>query len=221
MFLMVFASWQFVTLVDNFLNIYQGIIFRSLFVSILYSITMLLLSTDVFNFAVSTEWLLLKHTELILAISRSSSVFSCVTSCSISLTTQLFLLHHTLPKCPILLHSVHILPYTQHCLGRCVPPQYLHGCHGVLLWCIGIFVLLSMTFLGTSFLSKCLDSVIVFNTAAWALCASTLLAHSNTPPLVIWSSFFAVVNSFIISSSMVLSCSPCINCSLRCLLTSW
>ena len=32
---------------------------------------------------------------------------------------------------------------------------------------------------------------------------------------------FTVVNSFIISSSMLLSFSPCINCSLSCLSTSW
>ena len=202
------------------MNIYQGIIFLSLPVSISYCITMLLLSTDVFNLAVSIEWLLLKHTEFILTISRSSSVYSYVTSCSISLTTLLFLLWHTLQKCAILLHSMHVLPYAGHCLGGFVPPQYLHSCHGVLLWCIGIFVLFSLTFLDTFILSNCLDSVIVFNTATWALCTSTLLVHANTPQLFILSSFFPVVISFIISSSMLLSFSPCINCSLSCLSTS-
>ena len=127
----------------------------------------------------------------------------------------------TLWKCPILLHSVHILPYTGHCLGRCVPPQYLHGCHCMLLWCINVFVLLSFTLLDILILSNWPDSVNVFNTATWALCTSTLLAHANLSPLVMWSSFFAAVNSLIISFGMHLSFSPCINCSLSFLLTSW
>ena len=181
---------------------------------------MLLLSTDVFNLAVSIGWLLLKHNELILTVSRSSSVYSCIPSCSISLTTLLFLLWQTQQKCSILLHSMHILPYAGHSPGGCIPPQYLHGFCAVLLWCIAIFVLLSLTFLETFILSNCLYSVIVFNTATWALCTSTLLARANITPLVIWPSFFAVVNSFIISSSMLLSFCPCINCSLSCLLTS-
>ena len=69
-------------------------------------------------------------------------------------------------------------------------------------------------------MSNCLDSVIVLNTATLALCTSTLLAHANTPPLVICSLFLAAVDSFIISSSMLLSFSPYINCSLSCLSTS-
>ena len=124
---------------------------------------------DIFNLVVSIEWLLLKYTELILTVSRLSSVYSCVTSCSISLTTLLLLLWHTLWKCPILLYSVQVLLYAGHCLGRCVQPQYLHGCHGVLLWCISIFVLLYLTFQHTFILSNCLDSVIVFNTATCPL----------------------------------------------------
>ena len=117
-----------------------------------------------------------------ITISKSSSVYSCVTSCSISLTTLLFLLLQTLWKCPILLHSVHVLPHAGHCLHRYVPPQYLHGCCGVLLWCICILVLLFLTLLDTFILSNCLDSVIVFNTAVWVLCTSTILVHANTPP---------------------------------------
>ena len=39
------------------------------------------------NLAVSIDQFLLKHTELILTFSRSSSVYSCDTPCSISLTT--------------------------------------------------------------------------------------------------------------------------------------
>ena len=107
---------------EQFLNIYQGIIFPSLPVSILYGITMLLLPKHISNLVFNIDWFLLMHTELILTISRSSSVYSCDISYSISLTTLFFLLWHTFQKCPILLHSVHALLYTGHCLGWWIPP---------------------------------------------------------------------------------------------------
>ena len=219
-FLMVFMSWDSVTLRKNFLNIYQGIIFPSLPVSILYGITMLLLHMHICNLAVSIDQFLVKHTELILTISRLSSVYSCDTSLSISLTILFFLLQQTFGKClnfiAICAHlAIHwALPWLVD------PPQYLHGCRSV-LWCTDVLALFSFTFLDSFISSNCIDSINVFNTAAWALCASTLLAHASTPPLVIQSSFFVAVNSFIISSNIHLSFRPWINCSLSCLLTSW
>ena len=95
--------------------------FPSLSVSILYSIITLLLTMHVSNLAVSINQFLLRHTELILTISISSSVYFYDTSCSISLTTLFLLLWQTFWKCPILLHSVHTLPYTGHCLGWWIP----------------------------------------------------------------------------------------------------
>ena len=142
---MVFVSWDSVPFGNNFLNIYQGIIFLSLPVSISYGITMLLLPMHIPNLVFSIGQFLLRHTELILTISRSSSVYSCDTSYSISLITLLFLLWQTFWKCHILLHSIHVLPYAGHCLGWCVSLQYLHGCHCALC-CIGILTLLSFTF---------------------------------------------------------------------------
>ena len=83
---------------------------------------------------------------------------------------------------------MHALLYAGHCLGWWILPQYLQGCHGVVR-CTGIPVLSSFTLLDIFILSNCLDSVSIFNTAAWALCAATLLAHAYTPPLVMQSSF--------------------------------
>ena len=69
--------------------------FLSLPVCILCSIIMLLLPTHISYLAVNINWFLLRHTELILTISKSSSVYSCDTSCSISLITLFFLLQQT------------------------------------------------------------------------------------------------------------------------------
>ena len=99
---------------------------------------------------------------------------------------------------------------TGHCLGACNLPQYLHGHH----WAVGpvgCLVLSSFVFLAILTLSNCHDSVMVFSTVVWALCASTLLAQANTPSLVISSLLLVAVNSFIISSSMHLSLSPLIS----------
>ena len=174
-----------------------------------------------YKFAVNMEWFLLKYTEVILTISTSSPVFSCMISYPSSLTALDFLLLHTLWKWPTLLHSIHILPYAGHCLGGCVLPQYLHAGHDGVLCCAGTLWLLVHIDLDTFILSNSLDSVIAFITAAWALFASTLFAHTSTFPLVICSSLFTVFNCLIISSSMFLSLSPWINCSFSCLSTFW
>ena len=144
------------------------------------------------------------YIELILTISISSCLYSWDTSCSISLTTLLLLLWQTFLKCPTLPHSAHILPYTGHCLGWWISPQYLHGCLCV-VWCTGALVLSSFAFFDSLILSICFDSIKVFSTAAWALCTSTLLVHANMSPLVMLSSVLVVVNYSIISSSIYLS----------------
>ena len=157
-----FMSRDSVTFGNNFLNIYQGIIFPSLPVSILNGIIMLLLPMHVSNLAVSFNQFLLRQTELILLVSRFSSVYSHDTSCSISLTTLFFLLlWQTLWKCPILLHFMHTLPYAGHCLGWWMPLQYLQGCCGV-VWCNGVLALFSFNFLDSFILSNCLDSINMF-----------------------------------------------------------
>ena len=167
------------------------------------------------------EWFLLKYTELILTISKSSPVFSWMISSCSSLTALDFLPLHTLWKWPTLLHSVHILPYAGHYLGGCVLPQYLYaGCDGVLC-CAGVLGLLVHAGLVTFILSNSLDSVIAFITAAWALCASLHFTHTRTFPLIICSSLFTVINSLIISSSMFFSLHPWMNCSFSCLCSSW
>ena len=106
-----------VTLGNNFLNMYQGIMLPSLPVSILYDIAMLLSPVYISNLAVSINQFLFMHTELVLNSSISSSLYSWSTSCSISLTTLLLLLRQTFLKCPILPHSIHILPYAGHSLS--------------------------------------------------------------------------------------------------------
>ena len=187
---MFFASWESATPGKNFFDIYNALYFHySLYLFYVILLCCYCLCTFlIWQFII--EQFFLKHTELILTVSKSSSVYSCETSCSILLTDLLFLLQQTFQKCPILLHSMHFLPYAGHCLGECVPPQFLHGCHCLLLWCINVFVLLSFTLLNSFILSNCLDSVNVFNTVTWSPCTSTLLGHANTPPLVIWSLFF-------------------------------
>ena len=55
--------------------------------------------------------------------------------------------------------------------------------------CTGVLTLSPFTLLDSFILSNCLVLVKVSNTATWALCISTLLAHANTPPLVMQSSF--------------------------------
>ena len=58
-------------LLGTFFSIYtRALYFCHSPVSILYGIAMLLLPTHISNLAVSTEQFLLKHTELILTISR-------------------------------------------------------------------------------------------------------------------------------------------------------
>ena len=107
-------------------------------------------------------------------------------TCSISFTTLLLLLWQPFLKCPILLHPTHILPYARHCLNWWFPPQYIHGCN-CMVWLTGALMMSSFVFLDTFTFLNYLDSVKVFSTAAWALCASILLAHTSMPPLVIWS----------------------------------
>ena len=135
-----------VTLGNNFLNIYQGIMLPSLPVSILYDIITLLSPACISNLVVSIDQFLFMHSELILTISISSSLYSWDTTSSMSLTTLFLLLQQTSLKCPTLPHSAHILPYAGQCLGWLIPPQHLHGCHCV-VQCTGALILLSFTFL--------------------------------------------------------------------------
>ena len=55
-------------------------------------------------------------------------LYSGVISNSFLFTAPLLLLWHTFLKCPILPHPAHVFLYAGHCLGRCTPPQYQHGC---------------------------------------------------------------------------------------------
>ena len=180
-------------------------IFPSLPISILYRITMVLPPDYVSSFAVNNDQFLFKCTKLILNVSILPSLYSYISSISSSYTA--LLLQYTFLKCLVLPHPADILLYTRHCLGACNLPQYLHGCH-----CVagsgGCLVLSSFAFFMLCTLSNCLNSVMIFNTAAWTLCASTLLAQASTLSLVIWSSVFVVVSSFMISSSIQLSFSP-------------
>ena len=93
---------------EQFFEYIPGNLLLSLSVSILYGIITLLLPMDISNLAVSINQFLFMHTELILTVSISSSVYSCDTSCSISLTILLLLLCQTFWKCSILLHSMHV-----------------------------------------------------------------------------------------------------------------
>ena len=166
--------------------------------SILYGSEMLFLPTYVFKFVVSIKWFLLKYTELILTISNSSHVFSCVISCPSLLTSLGFLLLHSLWKWPALLHLVHVLLCAGHCICVCVLPHYLHAGHDGMLCCAVFLRLLLCNGLDIFILLSSLDVVIVLITAAWALCAPTLFTHTGTFPLVICILLFTVVKSLII-----------------------
>ena len=141
-----------------------------------------------------------------------------------------FLLHLiNYPTFPTLAHSVEISNFVA--LHACLVILWVLSwqvCPATVFaqlpWCAALvhqyFCFACLDFSGYFILSNCPDSVNMFKTVTWALCTSTLLAHANTSPLVIHPLFFAVFNYFIISSSILLSFSPCINCSLSCLLTS-
>ena len=120
------------------------------------------------------------------------------------MTALVFLLLHTLQKCPTLLHSVHVLLYAGHCLGGCVLPQYLHAGHDGVLCCTSILGLLVHAGLDTFIFVKFFGFSNGAHYSCLAFCAST---SSRTFPLVICSSLFTVINSFIISSSMFLTLS--------------
>ena len=142
-----------------------------------------------------------KCTESILAVSSSPSLYPCDASSSSYFTAQPLLLWHTFLKCLVLPQPAHVFPYAGHCLGTCTLPQYWHG-HCCDVRPSGPLVPSSFSFFAIFTLSNGLNSVIVFKSAAWALCASTLFAQASIPPLVMWSSSFMAVKSFIISSSM-------------------
>ena len=198
----------------------NGIMLPLLLLSILYGITILLAPACISNSAVNDDQFLFKCTESILTVSISPSLYPCGTSSSSSFHAQSLLLWHTFLKCLVLPQTAHIFPYTGYCLSTFTPPQYQHG-HHCDVRSSGPLVLPSFGFFTIFTLSNCLDSVIVFKTAVWVLCASTLFAQASMPPLVMWSSSLAVVNSFIISSSMYLSFKPLMNCSFSCLSISW
>ena len=190
----VATSCSFVTSGNSFLKICMGIILPLLPMSILYGIFMLFLPADVFKLVVMMNQFVFNWTEYTLTISMSSLALSCMVSCPTSCSALVFLLLQTVLKWPNLLHSMHTLPYAGYCLGGCKLPQYLHACHAGVLDCAGLFGLSLHADLDT-FLSNSLDSVILFITAAWALCVPTLFAHVRTLPFVIWMLPLHTVNS--------------------------
>ena len=111
-------------------------------VSILHGTVILLLPVCISNFAVSINRFLFICTDLILTVSISPLLYSWDISSSISFIALLLLVWQTFLKCPISLHPAHVLSYARHCLGWCIPPQYLHGCHCV-VWLEQCLVLCS------------------------------------------------------------------------------
>ena len=168
-----------VTLGNNFLNMCQGIMLPSLPVSILYGTVSLLLPAHVANSEVHIDQFLYICTESILTVSISPLLSVGTSLAPFCLFLYFFccsIPSWNAPSC----HTphTHILPYTEHCLSWCNPPQYLHGCH-----CdvqpTGALVVSSFAFFDTFILLNCLDSVSIFKTAACALCASTLFAQAQ------------------------------------------
>ena len=115
-FLDLFSCSSFIFL-KSFLNVYSGIMFPSLPVSILYGISTVVSPTFVSKCAVISDRFLFKYTELILTVSISSSWGSCTISISTSCTTQSLLLLHTFLKWPVFPCPMHVFPYAGHCLG--------------------------------------------------------------------------------------------------------
>ena len=214
-FFMDFLSCSTVTFLNNFLNIYSGIMLLSLPVSYLYGISTMLLHACVSKCAVITNWLLFKCTKSILTVSTSSSWDSCSVLTSTSSTTWSHLLLHTFLKWPISPHPVHVFPYAGHCWGTWISLQYLHS-H---LWDIAFvfcLILLLFGFWATLILSNWHNSVISFNMAACGCCTPTLLALTNTPSLVFCLSLLLAVSSLITSSNITLSFNLWTNCSFSC-----
>ena len=143
-------------------------------------------------------------------------LYPCGTSSSSSFTAWSLLLLHTFLKCSVLPQPTHIFLYARHCLHVCTPPQYGH-CQYCDVGSSGPLVFSSFGLFAIFTLLNCLSSVTVFKTVVWALCTYTLFAQASMPPLVMWSSSLAVVNFFIISSSMYLSFKLWMNCSFSCL----
>ena len=178
-----FHKFSFSNPWEQFLNIYQGIMLPSLPVSILYGIITLLslaCMPYLINFCScilnwyspfqyhlpSTPW--------------TPPAPSHWSPCSF---------YSGRPSWSVLLYcTLHVLLYVGHCLGWCIPPQYLHGFHCVVS-CTGALILSSFAFFDILILSNCFGSVNVLSSAALALCTSTLIAHAHIPPLVMWSSF--------------------------------
>ena len=201
---------------NSFLNIYNGIMLPSLWVSILYGISVTVLPTCIFRCAVINDWFLLRYIEFILTVSISSSWGSGITSTSTSWTVQFLLLMQTFLKWPIFLQLVHDFPYAGHCLGAWLPPQYLHGCLWN-AWCVVSISHLSLGFWTNLTLSNFCASGRLLNIAACALCASICLAHNNMSSLFICLLLFFAINSLTTSSNMALLFNPCMNCSFNCL----
>ena len=107
--------------------------------SILYFIFTLFLHANIFKLAVMMDWFTFNWTECTLTISISLLVSLSMISCSTSCTALLFLLLQTIQKWPVLLHSVHTLPYARHCLGWWKLPQYLYACCAGLHGCAWVF----------------------------------------------------------------------------------
>ena len=116
------------------------------------------------------EWFLLNCTGFMLTNLMSSPLLSCIVSCSMSFTTLVLLLPQTFWKWPILLHSMHIFPYSGCYLGGCV----LHSiCMSVSMVCwilLALFVFFA-----------CMLSYLNFVKLLSLLCSSLLLLELFIP----------------------------------------
>ena len=104
-----FSCSSFVSL-NNFLNIYNGMILPSLPVPILYDVSITFSPVCISKFAVINDWFLLKWTESILTVSISPYWAFFTSSTSSSCTMWSFLLQHTFLKWPHLPTSGTQLP---------------------------------------------------------------------------------------------------------------
>ena len=155
----------------------------------------------------------------------TDAIFSLASFWTISCTTSsmalVLLCLHTTLKWPIFMHSVHVFPYTWHCLGWWLLLQYLHVCFMDILVCVFLLGLSLHAFFDILILSNTFASVIPLITADCVLCTLILFAHAKTFPLIIILSTFTFVSSQIISPSISVSLNLGVNCSFSCLLSSW
>ena len=210
----------------NCLKIWKSTMFPFLPESTWYGTTNVAWLNDAFKFAGMTEQLLLigmefMLIEFIIPLSISSSL-ECCSSCKLMLCNILLLpLLQTSLMWLIFLHVAHIFPYTRHHLGGLIDPQYLYLCLLSILLCSPwLHPILPLNLFLSNILSKSFVLFKFSRMADCAFCASTLLAYSRTCSLVMLSFSSILLSCFIISLLMLLSFSPCINCSFNCLLIS-